>query len=99
MHAPSGLWDRAGIAQDGDAVYLKRHFVTEINHGRTSVLAAIDRATSEISSVPPDRSLPIGQQSLCVLFAFGAISKEPSVGWAQIISQISLCLPISHAGC
>merc|ERR1712224_521008 len=41
VQAPVGFWDPAGFTKDGDADAFTRRRVTEIKHGRVSMIAAL----------------------------------------------------------
>merc|ERR1712048_826779 len=49
VQAPVGFWDPAGFCKDGDAELFKRRRVTEIKHGRVSMLATMGYITPEIT--------------------------------------------------
>merc|ERR1719322_1905637 len=53
VQAPVGFWDPLGLADDGDAEAFKRRRVTEIKHGRVSMLATMGYITPELTGKFP----------------------------------------------
>merc|ERR1712061_426102 len=41
VQAPVGFWDPMGLSKDGDAAAFRRRRVTELKHGRVSMLACL----------------------------------------------------------
>merc|ERR1712066_674884 len=41
VQAPVGFWDPLGLSKDGDAAVFRRRRITEIKHGRVSMIACL----------------------------------------------------------
>merc|ERR1719262_2086716 len=52
VQAPVGYWDPAGFASDGDSELFKKRRVTEIKHGRVSMIASIGYMVPEYFKWP-----------------------------------------------
>merc|ERR1711897_15459 len=52
VQAPVGFWDPAGYSKDGDADAFRRRRVTEIKHGRVSMIAGIGYIVPEYFKWP-----------------------------------------------
>merc|ERR1719210_1950767 len=84
VQAPVGFWDPLGLSKDGNAEVFRRRRITEIKHGRISMLATMGYITPEFFRFPGYLS-----PSNCLKFAdvpngLAAISKVPANGWLQI---------------
>merc|ERR1719352_654445 len=84
VQAPVGYWDPAGFASDGDAEMFKKRRVTEIKHGRVSMIACIGYMTPEYFKWPGYLSPSKGLAFSDVPNGLAALSKVPSAGWLQI---------------
>merc|ERR1712217_933470 len=81
-----------GFTTDGDAALFRRRRVTEIKHGRISMLATMGYITPELTGKIPGYLSP----SLDLKFedvpnGLAAISKVPGAGWLQIIAYCLFC--------
>jgi len=85
VQAPVGFWDPAGMSKDGDASAFKRRRVTEIKHGRISMIACIGYIVPEYFKWPGYLSPKAGLAFQDVPNGLAAISKVPGVGWVQMI--------------
>jgi hypothetical protein len=85
VQAPVGYWDPAGLSKDGDAEIFKRRRVTEIKHGRVSMIACIGYMVPEYFKWPgycsPAKNLAFSD----VPNGLAALSKVPGAGWVQIV--------------
>merc|ERR1719359_2405508 len=84
VQAPVGFWDPAGFTKDGDADAFTRRRVTEIKHGRISMLACIGYIQSEIGGkfggyLSPSQGLKFDD----IPNGLAAVSKVPIAGWLQ----------------
>merc|ERR1711988_1107038 len=52
VQAPVGFWDPAGYSKDGDADAFRRRRITEIKHGRVSMIASIGYIVPEYFKWP-----------------------------------------------
>merc|ERR1712129_399789 len=87
-----GFWDPAGFAADGDAENFTRRRETEIKHGRISMLATMGYITPEIvGKLPGSLSPSKGLAFADIPNGLGAISKVPTLGWAQIVAYCAFC--------
>merc|ERR1719507_777139 len=92
VQAPVGFWDPLGLAADGDAENFTRRRETEIKHGRISMLATMGYITPElIGKLPGSLSPSKGLAFADVPNGLGAISKVPTLGWAQIVAYCAFC--------
>merc|ERR1719150_2145388 len=92
VQAPVGFWDPAGFAADGDAENFTRRRETEIKHGRISMLATMGYITPEvIGKLPGSLSPSKGLAFADIPNGLGAISKVPTLGWAQIVAYCAYC--------
>merc|ERR1711971_539830 len=86
VQAPVGFWDPAGVAKDGDAELFTKRRVTEIKHGRVSMIATIGYMTPEFFKWPGYCS-PSGKLAFTdIPNGLAAISKVPANGWVQIVA-------------
>merc|ERR1712203_1067062 len=92
VQAPVGYWDPAGLSKDGDTEAFKRRRVTEIKHGRISMLATMGYITPELTGKFPGYLSPsFGLKFEDIPNGLGAISKVPAAGWFQIVLYCFLC--------
>merc|ERR1712207_7380 len=92
VEAPVGFWDPAGFAADGDQENFTRRRETEIKHGRISMLATMGYITPEIiGKLPGSLSPSKGLAFADIPNGLGAISKVPTLGWAQIVAYCAFC--------
>jgi len=85
VQSPFGFWDPAGFTSDGDVEAFKRRRVTEIKHGRISMLATLGYMVPEGFRFDGYLSPSEGIQFSDVPHGLAAISKVPAAGWAQIL--------------
>merc|ERR1719393_594642 len=52
VQAPVGYWDPAGLCKDGDAEAFKRRRITELKHGRVSMIACLGYIVPEYVKFP-----------------------------------------------
>merc|ERR1711897_89258 len=88
VQAPVGFWDPLGLAKDGDVDSFKRRRETELKHGRISMLASIGFIVPEYFRWPGFLSPKSGLSFEDVLNGLAAVSKVPSLGWAQIVATL-----------
>jgi len=86
VQAPVGFWDPAGMAKDGDVSAFKRRRVTELKHGRVSMIACIGYIVPEYFKWPGYLSPKMGVAFEDVPNGLAAISKVSGVGWLQVIA-------------
>jgi len=86
VQSPFGFWDPAGFTSDGDVEAFKRRRVTEIKHGRVSMLATLGYMVPEGYRFEGYLSPSEGIQFSDVPHGLAAISKVPAAGWAQILA-------------
>merc|ERR1712113_978127 len=85
VQAPVGFWDPLGLSADGDAAVFRRRRVTEIKHGRVSMLATMGYITPELVGKFPGYLSPYYNLKFeDVPNGLAAISKVPFFGWFQI---------------
>jgi len=92
VQAPVGFWDPVGFTKDGNADDFKRRRVTEIKHGRVSMLATMGYITPELTGKFPGYLSP--SQDLKfedVPNGLAALSKVPTAGWVQILFYGLFC--------
>jgi len=85
IQAPVGFWDPLGFCDDGDEAAFRRRRAVEIKHGRVAMIATIGYIVPEYTRWPGDLSPSEGISFADVPNGFGAFSKVPMLGWAQII--------------
>merc|ERR1740121_139476 len=83
VQAPVGYWDPAGYSKDGDAEAFRRRRMTEIKHGRVSMIACIGYIVPEYFKWPGLVSPSNGIAFSDVPNGLAALSKIPAGGWAQ----------------
>merc|ERR1712113_265973 len=92
VQAPVGFWDPAGLAADGSVENFTRRRETEIKHGRVSMLATMGYITPEITGkIPGSLSPSKGLAFADIPNGLGALSKGPTLGWAQIVAYCAFC--------
>merc|ERR1719210_2618465 len=84
VQAPVGFWDPLGLSKDGNAEVFRRRRITEIKHGRISMLATMGYITPEFFKFPGYLSPSNGLKFVDVPNGLAAISKVPANGWLQI---------------
>merc|ERR1711884_571641 len=85
VQAPTGFWDPVGFTADGDVAAFKRRRSVELKHGRISMLATMGYITPEVAGKPPGSLSPsAGLKFADIPNGLAAISKVPTLGWAQI---------------
>merc|ERR1711920_286281 len=86
VQAPVGFWDPAGLAADGDAAVFRRRRISEIKHGRISMLATMGYITPELVGKFPGYLSPGNNLKFAdVPNGLAALSKVPANGWLQIL--------------
>merc|ERR1719428_574761 len=77
VQPPVGFWDPAGYSKDGDTDAFRRRRVTEIKHGRVSMIACLGYITPEYVKFPgycsPSSNLAFND----IPNGLGALSKIP----------------------
>merc|ERR1719343_490316 len=92
VQAPVGFWDPLGFAADGDVKSFKRRRSVELKHGRICMLATMGYITPEITGkIPGYLSPSAGLKFADIPNGLAAISKVPSLGWAQIVAYFGFC--------
>merc|ERR1719270_1092624 len=92
VQAPVGFWDPLGLSADGDVATFRRRRITEIKHGRISMLATMGYITPEITGKFPgylSNSLDLKFED--IPNGLAAISKVPGAGWLQIVAYCLYC--------
>merc|ERR1712217_200021 len=84
VQAPVGFWDPMGLSADGDVEIFKRRRTTEIKHGRVSMIACIGYIMPEYYKLNGFLAPSMGIKFSDVPNGLAALSKVPSIGWAQI---------------
>merc|ERR1712079_391699 len=85
VQAPVGYWDPLGLVKDGDADVFRRRRVSEIKHGRISMIATIGYLVTGLGYRFPGMLSPSTGASFDNCPAgLEAISVVPAIGWAQI---------------
>merc|ERR1712107_766416 len=85
VQAPVRFWDPLGFTADGDVAAFKRRRCVEIKHGRICMMATMGYITPEITGKLPGYLSPsAGLKFADIPNGLGAISKVPTLGWAQI---------------
>jgi len=83
VQSPVGFWDPVGFTADGDAAAFRRRRVTELKHGRVSMLAAIGYIVPESYRFPGYLSPSTDLKFEDMPHGLAAISKVPLPGIAQ----------------
>merc|ERR1719277_1829193 len=84
VQAPVGLWDPLGLSKDGDADAFRRRRMTEIKHGRVSMLACMGYIVPEYVKLPGYCSPSSGLAFEDVPNGLAALSKVPGAGLTQM---------------
>merc|ERR1712203_417877 len=86
VQAPVGFWDPLGLSRDGNSEVFRRRRITEIKHGRVSMLATMGYITPELVGKFPGYLSPGNNLKFAdVPNGLAAISKVPANGWLQIL--------------
>jgi len=89
---PVGFWDPAGFTADGDLLSFKRRRCVELKHGRICMLATMGYITPEVAGKFPGYLSPsVGMKFSDIPNGLAAVSKIPSLGWAQIVAYAGYC--------
>merc|ERR1712224_292910 len=92
VQEPTGFWDPLGFTADGDVASFKRRRSVELKHGRICMLATWGYITPEITGKLPGYLSPsAGLKFEDIPNGLAAISKVPTVGWAQIAAYFGFC--------
>merc|ERR1740127_149131 len=92
VQEPVGFWDPLGFSADGDVAAFKRRRSVELKHGRICMLATMGYITPEITGkIPGYLSPSAGLKFADIPNGLAAISKVPSLGWAQIAAYFGFC--------
>merc|ERR1711937_457250 len=92
VQEPVGFWDPLGFTADGDVASFKRRRSVELKHGRICMLATMGYITPEITGkIPGYLSPSAGLKFEDIPNGLAAISKVPTVGWAQIAAYFGFC--------
>merc|ERR1711981_1018642 len=92
VQEPVGFWDPLGFTADGDVASFKRRRSVEIKHGRICMLATMGYITPEITGKLPGYLSPsAGLKFADIPNGMAAISKVPTLGWAQIAAYFGFC--------
>merc|ERR1739846_198702 len=92
VQAPVGFWDPVGFTSEGNVEDFTRRRETEIKHGRVSMLATMGYITPEITGkIPGSLSPSKGLAFADIPNGLGALSKVPTLGWAQIVAYCAAC--------
>merc|ERR1712196_221567 len=86
------MGDPLGFTADGDVASFKRRRSVELKHGRICMLATMGYITPEITGKLPGYLSPsAGLKFADIPNGLAAISKVPTVGWAQIAAYFGFC--------
>merc|ERR1711869_103847 len=92
VQEPVGFWDPLGFTADGDVASFQRRRSVELKHGRICMLATMGYITPEITGkIPGYLSPSAGLKFEDIPNGLTAISKVPTVGWAQIAAYFGFC--------
>merc|ERR1711939_1141813 len=92
VQEPVGFWDPLGFSADGDVASFKRRRSVEIKHGRICMLATMGYITPEITGKLPGYLSPsAGLKFADIPNGLAAVSKVPTLGWAQIAAYFGFC--------
>merc|ERR1712241_374356 len=92
VQAPVGFWDPVGFTSEGNVEDFPRRREPEIKHGRVSMLASMGYITPEITGkIPGSLSPSKGLAFADIPNGLGALSKVPTLGWAQIVAYCAFC--------
>jgi len=85
VQAPVGFWDPAGLAADGDSSDFYRRRVTEIKHGRVSMIACLGYIVPEYTKFPGYIAPHFNLKFADVPNGLAALAKVPEAGVAQLV--------------
>merc|ERR1711988_641852 len=86
------MGDPLGFTADGDIASFKRRRSVELKHGRICMLATMGYITPEITGkIPGYLSPSAGLKFEDIPNGLAAISKVPTLGWAQIVAYFGFC--------
>merc|ERR1719204_2226069 len=85
VQAPVGYWDPAGLCKDGDADAFLRRRVTEVKHGRVSMIACLGYIVPEFVKFPGYCSPSTGLAFADIPNGLAALSKLPGAAIAQFV--------------
>merc|ERR1712190_60604 len=92
VQAPVGFRDPLGLSKDGNSEVFRRRRVTEIKHGRVSMLATMGYITPELVGKFPGYLSPGNNLKFAdVPNGLAALSKVPANGWLQILLYSMYC--------
>merc|ERR1712159_271205 len=92
VQEPAGFWDPLGFTADGDVASFKRRRSVELKHGRICMMATMGYITPEITGKLPGYLSPsAGLKFADIPNGLAAISKVPTLGWAQIAAYFGFC--------
>merc|ERR1712139_650563 len=92
VQEPVGFWDPLGFTADGDVSAFKRRRSVELKHGRICMMACMGYITPEITGkIPGYLSPSAGLKFEDIPNGLAAISKVPTLGWAQIAAYFGFC--------
>merc|ERR1711971_504533 len=92
VQEPVGFWDPLGFTADGDVASFKRRRSVELKHGRICMLATMAYITPEITGKLPGYLSPsAGSKFADIPNGLAAISKVPTLRWAQIAAYFGFC--------
>merc|ERR1712224_1026561 len=92
VQEPVGFWAPLGFTADGDVASFKRRRSVEIKHGRICMLATMGYITPEITGKLPGYLSPsAGLKFADIPNGLAAVSKVPTLGWAQIAAYFGFC--------
>merc|ERR1712039_959076 len=92
VQAPVGFWDPVGFTTDGSVENFNRRRQTELKHGRISMLATMGYITPELTGKFPGYLSPsMGLKFADIPNGLAALSKVPSLGWAQVVAYCGFC--------
>merc|ERR1711920_965823 len=83
VQPPVGFWDPAGYGKDGDADAFRRRRMTEVKHGRNSMIACIGYIVPEYFKWPGYCSPSIALSFEDIPNGLAALSKVPAVGCSK----------------
>merc|ERR1712078_512123 len=92
VQAPVGFWDPLGFTADGNVSSFKRRRSVEIKHSRICMMATMGYITPEITGKLPGYLSPsAGLKFEDIPNGLAAVSKVPTLGWAQIAAYFGFC--------
>merc|ERR1712172_371035 len=92
VQEPVGFWDPLGFTADGDVASFKRRRSVELKHGRICMLATMGYITPEITGKLPGYLSPsAGLKFADIPNGLAAVSKVPTLRWAQIAAYFGFC--------